>query len=335
MFRAAVIGLGQIGLTYDLDPNRRTVSSHSLAYEMHPEIVMDAGIDTRSEREVTLRSIAPHAKYFSSLRSMAAEGPYDFISICTPPSGRLELMKEAVSLLSPQIVFIEKPLEQGLEQAIEFVNFSKDLPCRIIPNLSRRWNPFIQTVQQRIIEGRYGRVINIHVRYTRGIFNTGSHLFDLIKWFAGNIETVQVVNRVVTSSDLEGEPSYSFHFRFEEGGSGYAEACNDHLYYLFDIDIYLEHGKIEIYDSGNTIRYYIVDSHALFSGHKGLHLTEEYNGCLKVSCIQNAVDHLVHISKGTKVPICSLEDAIYPFFIAEALERSYQSGTRESVVITL
>lgn len=134
----------------------------------------------------------------------------------------------------------------------------------LIPNLSRRWNKGIQRVYELIQTKIFGSLVKINLRYTRGIMNTGSHMFDLASWFAGRLESVLVLERVQTTADLEGEASYSFQFRTENGICGHAEAFNDEYYYMFEIDLYLEKGKIEIFESGNKVRYYHKEKHPLF-----------------------------------------------------------------------
>jgi predicted dehydrogenase len=242
-------------------------------------------------------------------------------------------MQEVLAKIHPKIIFCEKPLVSNINEAKKFqILMSNHRDCKVVPNISRRWNPGLQRVSDCIKNKEYGTLEKIHIRYTRGIYNTGAHLFDLLKmWTSSQIKDVQVLKKVYTSSEKEGEPSFTFFFEQEDGVYGYAEAMNDEQYYLFDIDLFFTEGKIEMKSSGDEVLYYGMASHHLFTGYRELKLEKSDKNLLAEPCLSNAVTNLVGGLSDQNKPLCMAEDAIYPLYVAEALLKSYENNKKESV----
>jgi predicted dehydrogenase len=333
MHTAAIIGLGQIGLMYDFDPKRKQPSSHVLSYAQNPRIHLSATADVRETQEAYLKQLSPVTEYYQSVEAMLENNRCDIVSICTPPAFHLSNIKSILAVYTPQIIFCEKPIASNLQEVEEIYELLRGKSCLIVPNLTRRWYHGMIELKHAIEAGAYGSMNKIHIRYTRGLYNTGAHLFDLINWFAGIIDRVSAVERVATSSEESGDVSYSFLFNTSNKVTGYAEAYDDRDYYLFELDLYFDQGKIEIRDSGDVVHYYKSGSHRLFSGFASLNLLHTASDLLNDSSIANAVKHLTHILEGKEEPACSLADGIYPLFVAEAVLASAKSGQWEKVKV--
>jgi predicted dehydrogenase len=332
-YKAAVIGLGQIGMMYDFDPKRERPSSHTLAYKLHSDIELVAAADSRIEQADFLDKIAPEVRFYQDMEEMLIKHSLDVVSICTPVAHHLGCIQNVLQIASPKIIFCEKPLAFNLIQVKKLKDLLSKHNCFLIPNLSRRWNKGMQRVKEHISCGRYGSLQKVNIRYTRGIINTGAHVFDLLNWWGGQIENVQVIEKVNTSADYDGEQSFTFIFQLGENISGFAEAFNDEQYYLFEIDLYCSQGKIEIRNSGDDVIYYGVAEHHLFSGFKSLHLDRHESNLLAEANLGNAVNHLVKVLDGLEQPICKVDDGIYPLYVSEALLRSHHNNCSKERVI--
>jgi predicted dehydrogenase len=334
MYKAAIIGLGKIGLTYDLDLKRHAPSSHTLAYEMNPHFELAAAADVNLNQYEVLKRFAPGAQFFNDYRLMLSSQNYDVISICTPPSHHFETMEWILKECTTKVIFCEKPIVANIEEVRSLTQLLENRKIQIIPNLSRRWSTGMRGIYEHVRRGTYGKLIKIHGRYTRGIFNTGSHLFDLFSWFAEGINCVRVLEQVPTSSDADGDPSYSFRFEASCGASGYVEAFNDEEYYMFEIDLYFQKGKVEIRNSGDIIKYWRSAPHPLYSGFGLLEEESIEHGYLtKESLLANAINHLRQVLDGNDKSVCSIEDGLYPLFVAKALVRSAENQSIEKVVL--
>lgn len=331
-YKAAIIGLGQIGLTYDLDPKRERPSSHTSAYNLHPHVDLVAAADVREEQGQILKAVSPETKFYSNMEELLRNHEPDIISICTPPFNHLSAISNIIRSASNKIIFCEKPLVNSQNEANELRKQLRKSKCLLIPNLSRRWNKGMQRVKENIMSGKYGQLQKIHIRYTRGIFNTGAHIFDLLHWWAGPMDKVQVLKKVRTSSEKQNEATFTFNFNIGPNISGFAEAFDDAQYYLFEIDLYFSQGKIAIQNSGNSVFYYQVGQHPLFTEFQSLRLYHQEENLLAESNLANAVDNIIHVLDGSSQPACNVEDGLYPLYVAEALLRSYDNnGTQEKV----
>ncbi|MDO0825374.1 Gfo/Idh/MocA family protein [Desulfosporosinus nitroreducens] len=324
-YKAAVIGLGQIGLTYDFDPKREKPSSHVFAYHLNPRIELVAAVDVRADQYQALHKIAPSVNFYQSMVELLKNHSVDIISVCTPPVHHLSAIQYILQNTDTKIIFCEKPLVSCVDEANLLTQILQKGNRLLIPNLSRRWNSGIQRVKAHIANGQYGELQKIHVKYTRGIHNTGSHIFDLLHWWGGQISEVQAIKKIKTSADYDSDPSYTFAFLIDKNILGFAEAFDDEQYYLFEIDLYFSKGKIEIRNSGDDVFYYQVGEHHLYTGFKSLYLERYENQLLSESNLGNAINHLVNILDGLEHPICTVEHGVYPLYVAETIIRSFNN----------
>lgn len=334
MWKAAVLGLGKIGLMYDFEPGRSSPASHALAYHLDKDFTLVMGADPELQRGSDLREVAPEAAYYTQTGEGLYQTQPDVISICTPPHLHLSQIVEIFELVrQPRLIFCEKPLATNRAEARAVRDLCDKYPQTVlVPNISRRWSAGLRKVTEALQHGEYGRLQKIHVRYTRGIYNTGAHLFDLLHmWTGRKIKTVQVLKKVSTSSDMENEPSYTFFFEQEDGVYGYAEAMDDRQYYLFEIDLYTSGGKIEMRCSGDEVRYYRTAPHHLFAGFEELQIVREEQNLLSEPLLGEAVRNLAGVLAGEEQPACQIDDAIYSLYVAEALEKSYRNESEEKV----
>ena len=330
-FNAAVIGLGQIGLTYDFDEKRIRPSSHVMAYWMNENIKLKAVMDIREDQKKKICKLGIETNFYTDIEKLLKENNLDIVSICTPAKQHLENIIAVIKNSSVRIIFCEKPIVANLEEAAFLEQFIKEKSVTIIPNISRRWNSGMEEIRCAIVNNVYGNLEKIHVRYTRGIYNTGAHIFDLLSIWCGKIKDVEVFKKIYTTSELENEPSFTFAFNNEDGSHGFFEAFNDKNYYMFEIDLYFSKGKIEVRSSGDEVNYYGVKPHHLFSGFSELQEEKKRLNLLNDAALKNAVSNLVDVLEEKAEPKCVLQNAIYPLYIAKALEKSYQSKMVERV----
>ncbi|MBD2862164.1 Gfo/Idh/MocA family protein [Paenibacillus oceani] len=323
-YRAAVIGLGFIGLKADI-PRKHLPQGHALAYRMNPDIELSAAVGVRQEQGDQLALVAPETKYYMDLGAMLDEQRLDVISICTPEHVRFELLQTVMSRSAAPVLFLEKPVATSVAEAEEIAALAKRHQRTVVVNLSRRWSDGARQIRQAVQSEEFGKLTNLHLRYTRGVHNIGSHLFDLVRYAAGEIDRVQVVRQVPTNMDNRGDPTFSFLFSLTNGVPGYAEAFDDRNFLMFEMDLFFEKGKIELHRTGDEIRFYSAAGHASIQGY---HLTlkrEERNLLAHTSNMQKAVEHIVDILRTGAEPVSTLEDGIYPLYVADALLRSHRN----------
>lgn len=168
-YKAAVIGLGKIGLLYDFEPGRARPASHVLAYADSPQFDLVCAVDGDISRRDSLRRAAVDTAFYPSLdaalASRALDG-VDVVSICTPPQSHYELLLRLMEGNIGRVIFCEKPLVSGHREAALLRKLSGTHPeAVVVPNISRRWNPGLREVSRTVASGEYGALQKIQVRY--------------------------------------------------------------------------------------------------------------------------------------------------------------------------
>lgn len=331
MYKAAIIGLGNIGMEYDVTSATHP-EAHTMAYVLDEGFELVCAMDVQLSKAETLYRFSPETKFYTDIQGMfEAHSDIEIVSVCTPPQWHLQNLEYLIRHTAVPYIFCEKPLILSLAELPRLKALLDFREITIVPNLSRRWNPGIQSMRDKIVSQHYGTLQKVMIRYTRGIYNTGAHLFDLLHWCGIKPAKVKVLDKVYTSSEREGESTFSFVFHGANDVRGYAEAFDDTQYYFFDIDFYFSNGKIAFRNSGDDIFYYSVGEHHLFPQFPELRVETHTCDVLSDSCLAHAIKDWRKIMNREASPRCSWQDAIYSLCVANALEKSYGKGDWVSV----
>lgn len=331
---AAVIGLGNIGFAYDMEEGRTHPSSHVMGYVMDSDYELKYVIEPDLQKWDDVKTRVGNCDFFRNLDEFLEKKPDEnlgVVSICTPPRFHFGIMERILKANICKVVFCEKPIVSDLGEIDEMRRLvGENKSTIVIPNISRRWSTGLKDVVKYVQSGKLGNLKKVNGRYTRGIYNTGSHLFDLLYMISGTrITNVMTLGETPTTSIPE--KSFSFYYIDSSGATGYMEPIDDKDYYLFEIDFYFENGKVEFRLNGDELLIYSCGKHHLFEDKTELILREYKNGLLKESHIKNALSEIKQVIASKATPSVNIEDAIYPLYVAKALEQSFESGRFERV----
>ena len=94
IYTVAVVGLGRIGLGYDLNSNPSEVFSHTKAYLTHPSFHLVGGVDIDPEKRKVFEKYS-RAPAFETVKDLfeSQGNSIDCISICTPTSVHKDTIK--------------------------------------------------------------------------------------------------------------------------------------------------------------------------------------------------------------------------------------------------
>src|SRR5438094_3492640 len=116
-YRAAIIGLGQIGNQFDDDPKRSVVWTHAGAYGSVPEVELIAGADpdaNRLDRFLDRRKVqGGYRDYQQMLRDEAI----DLLSVCSPTELHFPMVLDGVRA-GVKAIFCETPLASAAEPGV-------------------------------------------------------------------------------------------------------------------------------------------------------------------------------------------------------------------------
>jgi len=303
-FRAGIVGCGRIGSEFDDDPKRKVISTHAGAYSAVKEIELVAACDVNKEKleKCGLRWHIP--SLYQDYQEMLAKEKLDILSICTWNSTHLEIVRKAVNN-NIKAIFCEKPIADSLKNADEIVRLCRDKGVLLQVNHQRRFDDFHQNVRAFLGGGKLGKIQHVTFYYTSGIANTGSHMFDLLRFLFGDIDWVRAFysnNKSPNSID----PNIDGVMMFRSGSLCTIQACDVSEFLIFEMDCIGTKGRLNLTHSGFGLEYYEVRESELFSGYKEIFpAVTPIEKDRPRNFMVNAVDHLVGCLKNGTESICS------------------------------
>ncbi|MBI3096114.1 MAG: Gfo/Idh/MocA family oxidoreductase [Rhodocyclales bacterium] len=212
VFSAAIAGLGNIGLRYDMGAqDDQRVASHARAFAVHPGYSLVAGIDP-DEAGRALFEQHYHVPAFTDIAAMRSAGIRPEVwSIAVPTPLHFRTFQDIIAL-RPVAVLCEKPLAQDVVEAARMVTAAEECNCALAVNYMRRFEPGVLALWQSIAEGALGEIYKGCAWYSKGLLNNGSHVIDLLSFLLGDAGPVQVLNAGRTWEGQDPEPDLCLGF---------------------------------------------------------------------------------------------------------------------------
>jgi len=260
-FNAAIIGCGNIAGGYDQKVPTEWSLTHAGAYHLCPDTRLVAVADTEPSVLKAFQNKWNVESGYVDYIEMLKHEDIDILSLCLPTEYHYQAFKAAVNH-NIKAIYCEKPLSHDLDEAHQMVELSQGRVVSV--NYFRRWNPKLARVAEEIKGGSFGKGINAIVRYTKGVFVNGSHMVDLMRWFFGE---PQKMNLISTAYDDTADPGVDFFLAFNGGVGAYFINVPDANYVFIDVDFLTESGRIVIGQRGQAItRFSVVqDPHYQFN----------------------------------------------------------------------
>lgn len=308
-YRAAIVGCGRIGLEFDEDPKRKYAASHAGAYSKSKKtkLAAVADLDESKLKKCRERWLVPAV--YKDFKDMLKKEKIDILSICTPPASHLQILKESVNHRL-KAIFCEKPISTSIKDAKQMVALCKKNNIILQIGHQRRFDPLHFNLRKLVANKTFGDVQQVNFYYTAGIKNTGSHMFDVLRFFFGDVEWIEAFYSKNESAKFD-DPNLDGILKFKSGALATFQACDFRKYLLFELNCLLEKGRFILKNSGFSLDFYRVSDSLFFSGYKELYKTgaplkTEYNRNFLI----NAVEHLTECIRCGKESISSGEDGL-------------------------
>lgn len=192
MYRAAVIGLGRMGSTYDDEVTQGgsvfLPYAHAPSYSESPHTELVAGADPHPEQRSLFGErwgIAGDHLY-ADYREMLAHEELDVVSICTSARHRAQIVAD-VARSGVRAIWAEKPLALTLADADAMVAVCRENGVALAVNCARRWSPFFNVMRELIEAGELGEILQVTAYGHCGLSHNGSHLIDTVRYLAGGL----------------------------------------------------------------------------------------------------------------------------------------------------
>jgi len=261
-YKAVLVGLGQVALTFGRDEHSDSSLSHADSFRSNGSVDLIGGYSPLADdiqRFVKMTGL----KGFTDLTEMLKETKPDIVSICSPTSLHAEQTEICINKKIPMI-WLEKPPVEKLQELIylEQIRTANETPTKILVNYFRRYHPAYNRLKKLIKEKHYGNVRAVNLSYSRGLTANGLHMLDMIFYIFGDKKY-----QILWSDDLtDKSKNPSFILRLESGIPIYVTGT-DTSYHNIDIVVTTEKGRYSIIHGGMTTKIEEKVEHELFPGY--------------------------------------------------------------------
>jgi len=324
-YKAAVIGCGRVGSTFEEDPNIRYIASHAGAYNASSGTDLVGVCDIDDDKLKTCMNrweVDGDTNFLALIKKHRPE----IVSICTPTETHFSILEEVVKFPFVKGVFCEKPIAHDVKSGVKMVDLCMENGIVLQVNHLRRFDLLHKNVRSYTTREILGKIKHINFYYTNGIYNTGSHMFDLMRFFCGDAHSAFATKsdiRVFNKEDV----NYDGMVTFKNGVKASFHACDMQNFLIFEMDILCERGRMTIIDSGFNVQCYTTGKSNRFSGHKELKITNAFF-CTTYNrdFFLNGVNYLVYCIKNNCQSISSGQDGVAALEIIDAVRYSATCG---------
>jgi len=180
MYKAVLVGLGNIAWKLGRDPLSGSSLSHKDSFDQSHRVELIAGYSPNN-RDIQDFVQNFDIKGYTSLSQMLERENPDIVSICSPQKYHANQLEECFNHKVP-MVWLEKPATESAVEAKKLENIREKMltPSTVLVNFQRRYTESYQRLRQIIQQEVYGSPLSIEIYYSRGLILNGSHLIDML-----------------------------------------------------------------------------------------------------------------------------------------------------------
>ena len=255
VYRAAVIGLGRMGSTFDDEMAQGGTLfrpyCHGPTYYYSPSVELVAAADPHDEQRSLFgeRWHVPAEHMYSDYKTMLANEQLDIVSVSTIPRFHSTMVQDAAQA-GVKAIWAEKPMALSLEEADAMVRTCREEGVALAINCARRWNPYYTDARNMIEAGVLGNILQITAHAACGLSGNGSHLLDIVRYLAGGeVEWVFGDMESDEAAAGDGEITGNGYLAFDNGVRGFVRtmSCGDVGSWM--IEVIGEKGRIRCAES--------------------------------------------------------------------------------------
>ena len=251
-YRAAVIGLGRMGHTYD---DERVIGGsvylpycHTPAYAASPLTELVAGADLHDgQRSIYAERWGLDGHVYANYREMLEKEKPDIVSICTSARARCGIVED-VARSGVKAIWAEKPMALTLAEADRMVAVCQENDVTMAFNCARRWHPQFVSARELIDEGEIGEVLQVTAYFICHLSHNGSHGIDAMRYLAadGNVSwlfgEIESDEAAFAEQDLHGNG----YLVFDNGVRGYLRSTDCGAVSGREFDVLGTEGRIRL-----------------------------------------------------------------------------------------
>ena len=263
--KCTIIGLGQIGMGYDLTlDSKKFVYTHARAFSTHPKFELLSAVDPKKAQRDLFMQYYDKPAYTSIATALQTQMP-DVIVIASPTEYHSLTLKEVLRYSSPKAILCEKPLSYNLSEARNMVEDCKKAGVDLFVNYIRRADYGAIEIKRRIEFGEIVSPIKGVVWYSKGFLHNGSHFFNLLEFWLGAFVNAKILNHGRLLNYKDSEPDVQV--EFERGKVIFISAWEE-AFSHYTIELLSKSGRLRYDKGGELITWQLSHEDPNINGYK-------------------------------------------------------------------
>ena len=215
-YRALVVGLGQIGMGYDLDADPKIrIATLARAFSEHSKFDLVGGVDLDHARRELFQDRYARPS-FSNVETAIAETRANVIAIAVPTEAHCRVLHQAVQFGTLKAILCEKPLSYAFAEAMAMVSLAEQSGVVLFTNYMRRCDHAVIEVRRRIVCEKISGPFKGICWYSKGLIHNGSHFLNLFQYWLGEVRRFQIINQGRLWGEHDCEPDIKIEFELGE-----------------------------------------------------------------------------------------------------------------------
>jgi len=244
-----IIGLGKIGLRYDLK-NNNEIKTHFKALSLSKYYNIVGLVD--NDKSIVKDIPKKFRKIFfnNHLQAIKKTRP-KLIVISTPTIYHYEVLKSIEIFKFVKIIVCEKPVGTSYN-AFQRILFSKEFKKKIVVNYIRNFLPLTGKLLNYIKKDLSKNILKIEIKYSKSLLNNGSHFIALMSKIFGKLSLLKTNSRLDNSNFVLEKNKIFFIFKCTNNKHN---SFSLHLKHNIKIDFINNGYYIQIRGSKNTFKF--------------------------------------------------------------------------------
>ncbi len=250
-YRVLIVGLGQIGLGYDLHLDSLQVYSHARAVSQHPAFELVGGVDS-SEQQRALLTAHYGCPAYADLADALARQAVDVLIIAAPTPLHGNILQQALASSQPRLVLCEKPLSYDIAESRAMVEHCRERTVALYVNYMRRSDEAVIEIRRRLDTGQIDGPVKGICWYSKGFLNNGSHFFNLLEYWLGPMQRAHVIAPGRLWDGTDPEPDVQVAFR---DGSVLFSVAREEAFSHYTIELLAANGRLRYEQGGRHVEW--------------------------------------------------------------------------------
>lgn len=263
-FGVLIIGLGQIGMGYDLYHDKASqVYTHAKAFSQHPDFHLVGAVDSDKKKR-DIFELTYHCPAYAELDVALNEHKPYLVIIAVPTQYHFVILKQVLEKAEPQAVLCEKPLSYNLDDASAMVELCSEKNVNLYVNYMRRSDPAVIEIKRRLDDDEILSPLKGIAWYSKGFQHNGSHFFNLLEFWLGSFESADVLDSGRLWGNIDPEPDVRLVF---SRGTVVMLAAWEEKFSHYGIELLGKNGRLRYEKGGKIIEWQGLQDDKSFDGY--------------------------------------------------------------------